>query len=1856
MQSSSQRALLLAGLLLLGLAAPTAAQEATEHYFPPTYGRDGLRTDGNDLGRHRLYLSTTVASSFTVEVRTPDGSLFASRTISSGNPAFVELGTANPTVDGVLNMIRTSALASVDTTEGLLVSAPQPFLANIRHRSGDQGMSITSKGQVALGTEFRSGHIWTNNSVSDQKAHFISVMASEDGTTVTFDQFKFGVNLQVHGVPSGPISVSLNRGQSYVIAMHVSGSGSVSQVNALNGTRVRADRPIAVLTGSINGGALGGGRDMGVAQIVPVESLGSEWVAVRGSGDGSGDSATEVPFVVAARDGTNVFLNGNGGPANTSPLSAGQYFKIPESSFDGNGLLAVATNEPAYFYQVQNANQTNGQSLSLVAPNADMVRANVEVPSVDSIGTTRAIFVTRVGTTITLGGNTLSGGSSPASQPEIVVYVINGVTGNLAATADGPYLLNTSAVANNRGAAGYFSGYASGVRVRVPSGDATTSEGGGQVTIRLRLSTRPSAPVTIPLSVSDPSEGSLSVSSLTFTPSNYFVEQPVTITGVDDAVIDGTVAYQLVTGAPTSADPIYDALTAADTLDVNLQNIDDDAAGVELEAPAVLFTDELGSVVSFRVRLTSAPTAMVTIPVASSDTSEGVTLNSSLTFDQNNWNVWQVVQVQGVDDPVLDGTVSYFARLGDPASADLDYNNLNANQTPDQQLGNLDDEFAGVTVFNASSAQTSEAGAQMTFQVRLLEPPSGPVTVPLSVLDPSEGSLSTTSLVFDASTWSTPVTVTVTGLDDEFADGDLAYIVQVGDPSSASDPFYDSLTDFDTPDVFLVNLDDEVASVVVDDQSGSTTTEGGATQTFRITLTARPQGPVTIPLASTDTSEGTLSAASAVLNDGNWNTGVVVTVTGEDDNLLDGSVPYQVQLGDPSSGGDPAFDALGAGDTPDLAFSNTDDETPGTVSFSVVSSSVDEADGGPLSVVEVVLDTGGLTLDQTITVDIERAGGTTTAAGAEADYSGLSPSVSFSPGFTGPQSVLLTVEQDTLIEGNETLQLALGAISGPATPGAITAHEVTFLDDDRPPKVLSSGSWSNPADWQPPGLPGALDNVEISGSPTLDPPGGTVIRSLRSLAGFDLLLAGEVEVLQAIQVEGTLRVTGGATLRALSGGRVEGALALEGGAVELGAGTLQVEGALRSAGGALRSRGGGDRIDVVVTGELELDGLSVSDTDAEGIDVRPGATITRLRGVAFSDPDPGAGATYLTIEASSLNLNAPGLTFASLAAGQFNVRLLDSDGGGDVVLNLEQRGTSGAGAGPGFESESSGAAINWVYAAPDTTQGATVGFPQTAYDLNTFALYATYAAFRDVDPSGNDRIYALNPDESGADLGYGFRVVPARGDMVGYWWDGIDAGYTRVVWVTTTTGYLLRWRDTGATSSQDPAVDVKIADAFTSPPLTDGTLVYAAGTLGGQPRVFAMNQSTGALVWSVVVPQAITSELAGEIDFDQGTTKLFAGAGGTGDQRVVEEDFEGGLGSFTYLDDAFRGTNQPAWAAGYYSGSGGQSGGGAVLPTTGYNPFSNSSVSNMSSGIQRVFSVPSGATAVRVQVTYDLVLTRSSESNEYAEALLSVDGVLYGNGGDDYLVRLYGPSGGSNNGLINTGYRTETFSVATTAGSRTLRVGLFMNRRTQTSEYAYVLIDEVIVDVELPGGVIYRIDTMTQLVEVSSSTPGGPTLGSPYPAAGIGMWSVDETGRVSGVDQLDAALGDLAGWPIQPNSTASRGDVWVDFVNNRVFWGNEGGEVFGYTTGGSALANFPVTPLSGAPIRGWPLTDGAVVWVADESGGVAAFNAAAPATTLTPDYRFGSGVTQSRVSQGFSGFRLHVTNSAGKVLIMDRQF
>src|SRR5438093_213357 len=90
----------------------------------------------------------------------------------------------------------------------------------------------------------------------------------------------------------------------------------------------------------------------------------------------------------------------------------------------------------------------------------------------------------------------------------------------------------------------------------IPNSGLTTTEGGGTATFTIALATQPTANVTIGLSWSDLTEGTVAPASLTFTPANWNTAQTVTVTGVDDFAVDGAVAYTIVTAAATSTDGI----------------------------------------------------------------------------------------------------------------------------------------------------------------------------------------------------------------------------------------------------------------------------------------------------------------------------------------------------------------------------------------------------------------------------------------------------------------------------------------------------------------------------------------------------------------------------------------------------------------------------------------------------------------------------------------------------------------------------------------------------------------------------------------------------------------------------------------------------------------------------------------------------------------------------------------------------------------------------------------------------------------------------------------------------------------------------------------------------------------------------------------------------------------------------------------------------------------------------------------------------------------------------------------------------------------------------------------------------
>jgi Ca2+-binding RTX toxin-like protein len=99
-----------------------------------------------------------------------------------------------------------------------------------------------------------------------------------------------------------------------------------------------------------------------------------------------------------------------------------------------------------------------------------------------------------------------------------------------------------------------------------------TTEAGGTGTFTVKLNSQPTANVTLGLTSSDTTEGTVSTPNLTFTANNWNVAQTVTVKGVDDVLIDGNIAYNIVTSAAISTDAKYNGFNPQDVAVANIDN------------------------------------------------------------------------------------------------------------------------------------------------------------------------------------------------------------------------------------------------------------------------------------------------------------------------------------------------------------------------------------------------------------------------------------------------------------------------------------------------------------------------------------------------------------------------------------------------------------------------------------------------------------------------------------------------------------------------------------------------------------------------------------------------------------------------------------------------------------------------------------------------------------------------------------------------------------------------------------------------------------------------------------------------------------------------------------------------------------------------------------------------------------------------------------------------------------------------------------------------------------------------------------------------------------------------------------
>jgi hypothetical protein len=108
-----------------------------------------------------------------------------------------------------------------------------------------------------------------------------------------------------------------------------------------------------------------------------------------------------------------------------------------------------------------------------------------------------------------------------------------------------------------------------------------TAENGFVGSFTVVLSAQPTADVTIPVSSSNPGEGDVAITELTFTAGNWNVPQTVEVTGQDDGgLFDGNVAYTIDLGPSDSLDARFDNLPVQSVSVTNFDSTPIDKVGI----------------------------------------------------------------------------------------------------------------------------------------------------------------------------------------------------------------------------------------------------------------------------------------------------------------------------------------------------------------------------------------------------------------------------------------------------------------------------------------------------------------------------------------------------------------------------------------------------------------------------------------------------------------------------------------------------------------------------------------------------------------------------------------------------------------------------------------------------------------------------------------------------------------------------------------------------------------------------------------------------------------------------------------------------------------------------------------------------------------------------------------------------------------------------------------------------------------------------------------------------------------------------------------------------------------------------
>ncbi len=726
----------------------------------------------------------------------------------------------------------------------------------------------------------------------------------------------------------------------------------------------------------------------------------------------SNTSSEDITFTIGTPGGTATYGTDYTMATGTYTIAAGQTSTstaitvINEADFEGDETIIVTLSNPSF------ADLGSNTTYTYTIQNDDIVTAGV---TITQSGGTTVVQETSTSTdsyTVVLDGeptDTVTVAITPDTQTTVSTSSILFTTGNWSTpvtvtvspvTDDidkaSPYTStithtatsndnNYNGIAINDVTVSVTDNDTAGITVSAISGN--TTEAGATSTFTVVLTSEPTSTVSIPVESSDLTEGTINTTTLVFTSANWDTAKTVVVTGVSDGVDDGDIAYTIITSVADASDPGYSGMNPDN---VSVTNVDDDTVGVTVtQSGGTTVVTEDGGTDSYTIVLDSEPSANVTVTVTADAQSAAST--SSIVFTSANWDTAVPVTVSAVNDDIdeaspHDTSITHTATSADNSYNDIEISNVNATVT--------DNDTAGVTVTESGGATAiTEAGATDSYTLVLATEPTANVTV--GVVADADTTVSTSSIVFTSANWDTPVTVTVSAVNDDI-DEASPHTGTASHTVSSADGVYNGLA---AASVSASITDNDTAGVTVTESAASTAVSEASvdTDSYTVVLDSEPADSVTVAISAG--TQTTVSTSSVVFTSLNWDTPVTVTVSVVDDEVDEAS-PHTGTITHVATSNDDIYDGIAISN---VSVSVTDDDTAGvTVAQS----------GGTTTVTEA-----GVTDSYTIVLDTEPTSNVTVSIAADTQTTVSTSSVVFtSANWDTPVTVTVSPVNDDIDE------------------------------------------------------------------------------------------------------------------------------------------------------------------------------------------------------------------------------------------------------------------------------------------------------------------------------------------------------------------------------------------------------------------------------------------------------------------------------------------------------------------------------------------------------------------------------------------------------------------------------------------------------------------------------------------------------------------------------------------------------------------------------------------------------------------------------------------------------------------------